>query len=74
MKIPGRLMEGEKSHCSREENNIGSIGIFNEYTIHSQLKSEYAGKNDKTEQKLEGYLIDIVKKRPGLLRYRQRIF
>jgi hypothetical protein len=40
-----------------------AIGTLNEYTIHNQLKSIYAGKNDKTEQKLCGYFIDIVKKR-----------
>jgi hypothetical protein len=46
----------------KESKNIGTIGTLNEYTIHSQLKSKYAGKNDKTEQKLEGYIIDIIKK------------
>lgn len=41
---------------------MNSIGVLNEYTIHNQLKSEYAGPDDITEQKLEGFIIDIIKK------------
>jgi hypothetical protein len=37
------------------------------------LKSEYTGKNDKTEQKLEGYIIDIVKK-TGLVEIQTKNF
>jgi len=37
------------------------------------LKSEYTGKNDKTEQKLEGYIIDIIKK-TGLVEIQTKHF
>ncbi|MBN1531711.1 MAG: hypothetical protein JXA20_03530 [Spirochaetes bacterium] len=40
----------------------GGIGLLNEHTIHNQLKAAYAGRNDRTEQVLDGYVIDIVKK------------
>ena len=37
------------------------------------MKSEYKGKNDKTEQKLEGYIIDIVRK-TGLVEIQTKHF
>ncbi|MBN2040867.1 MAG: hypothetical protein JW864_12560 [Spirochaetes bacterium] len=46
---------------------------MNEFSIHEQLKSEYTGKNDKTEKEVEGYYIDIVKK-SGLVEIQTKNF
>lgn len=56
-----------------KENIIANIGIYNEFSIHNQLKSEYKGINDKTEHKLEGFVIDIVK-RSGLVEIQTKNF
>jgi hypothetical protein len=50
-----------------------STGILNEYMIHSQLKSWYSGADDIIEQKLEGFMSDIIKKIEAVRIYENEI-
>ena len=58
---------------TKKKNPTSKIGTLNEYAIHNQLKEEYTGKNDKTEQEIDGYYIDIIKK-TGLVEIQTKNF
>lgn len=41
--------------------NSNTVGVLNEFSLHSQLKDYYSNDNGLVEQNVENYVIDVVK-------------